>query len=187
MKLDYLETNYYYHIYNRGINSCAIFKNSRNYVHFLNLLSRHLLPHITVLSYCLLINHFHLVIYVNSDHKIVTQKFSNFFNAYAKSFNKEQDRTGSLFEKHFKRIRLQSESYLKNLIIYTHTNPQKHGFIENFKDYRYSSYDKIILENSQLIDYKSVINLFDDIDNFKYVHAYKSLILNKKYSIEQPV
>ncbi len=39
------------------------------------------------------------------DEKIVTQALSNLFNAYAKAFNKQQSRTGSLFEKHFKRIK----------------------------------------------------------------------------------
>jgi hypothetical protein len=57
--------------------------------------------------------------------KEVTQGFL-IFNSYAKSFNKQQDRTGSLFEKHFKRIRLNDESYLKHLILYVHLNPKHH-------------------------------------------------------------
>ena len=55
-------------------------------------------------------NHYHLVIRLNDDGKIVTQAFSNFFNSYAKAFNKENGRTGSLFEKHFKRIKLNDDA-----------------------------------------------------------------------------
>ena len=48
--------------------------------------------------------------------KIVTQAFSNFFNSYAKAFNKENGRTGSLFEKHFKRIKMNDEANEKEII-----------------------------------------------------------------------
>ncbi len=184
MKLEVLEKDSYYHIYNRGINSCNLFKNKENYNFFLTLMSNHLLPHITVLSYCLMINHFHLVIKVVSEEKLVSQKFSNFFNAYAKAFNNEQGRTGSLFEKHFKRIKLHTDDYLKNLILYVHTNPQKHQIMEDFKDYLYSSYKEIIEYQSNLINCNEVIELFDDLDNFKYVHKHKSIIISKKYSME---
>ena len=44
-------------------------------------------------------NHYHLIVRLNDNGKEVTQAFSNFFNSYAKSINKENDRTGSLFEK----------------------------------------------------------------------------------------
>jgi len=63
-------------------------------------------------------NHFHLVIRLNTQEKEVTQAFSNLFNSYAKAFNKQINRTGSLFEKHFKRIKLKDETYLKQLIVY---------------------------------------------------------------------
>lgn len=184
MKLEVLEKDSYYHIYNRGINSCNLFNNKENYNYFLKLMSKHLLPHITIFSYCLMINHFHFVIKVVSEEKLVTQKFSNFFNSYAKAFNNEQGRTGSLFEKHFKRIKLHTEDYLKNLILYVHTNPQKHQIIEDFKNYKYSSYKEIIEYQSNLINCNEVIALFDDLNNFKYVHNHKSIILSEKYSME---
>ena len=104
MKLEILEENCYYHIYNRGINGCEIFKNRDNYAYFLKLFSKYLIPHVSVFFYCLLKNHVHFVIRIDVDEKIVSQGFSNFFNAYAKAFNKAHNRTGSLFEKHFKRI-----------------------------------------------------------------------------------
>lgn len=106
MKLELLENNCYYHIYNRGINSCFIFTNDENKSFFLRQFSKYLLGKVAVLAYCLMDNHFHLVIQLESDTMEVTQAFSNFFNSYAKAFNKQNNRTGSLFEKHFKRIKL---------------------------------------------------------------------------------
>ena len=184
MKLEILEKGRYYHIYNGGINGCDIFKNNDNYDYFLGLFSKYLTSHISVFAYCLVKNHFHFVIRVDEDEAIVTQKFSNFFNAYAKAFNKQQIRTGSLFEKHFKRIKLQSDEYLENLILYVHTNPVKHGLSDNFKDYKFSSYHEIINDTSENIEAKEVINLFHDLENFEYVHQYKNDQLTKKYTLE---
>jgi REP element-mobilizing transposase RayT len=116
MELETLEKDYYYHIYNRGINADIIFANEANKVYFLELYKKYLTEKVSTLAYCLLSNHFHFLIRVEKEPKDVTQAFSNLFNAYAKAFNKQQNRTGSLFEKHFKRIRLDSEEYLKKLI-----------------------------------------------------------------------
>ena len=126
MKLEVLEKGCYYHIYNRGINSQNIFLSDENKIYFLKLLSKYLIKRIDIFAYCLMDNHFHLVLKVNEDEKLVTQAFSNFFNAYAKAFNKQNHRTGSLFEKHFKRIKLSDETYLRQLILYVHLNPKHH-------------------------------------------------------------
>ena len=184
MRLETLERDRYYHIYNRGINGCDIFKNDDNYNYFLKLISKYLTGHINIYAYCLLSNHYHFVIRVDDDEKIVTQKLSNFFNAYAKAFNKQHNRTGSLFEKHFKRIKLQSDNYLLNLILYVHTNPVKHSFSDNFENYRYSSYKEIVNDISKNINSKEVIGLFDDLDNFKYAHKYKNEVLSEKFTFE---
>ena len=125
MKLEKLEKDYYYHIYNKGINGTNIFSNNENKSYFLKQLDKHLKDDLSIYAYCLMDNHFHLVVRIN-DGGLVTQRFSNFFNAYAKAYNKQQNRTGSLFEKHFKRVQLKDDKYLKNLIIYVHLNPMHH-------------------------------------------------------------
>ena len=184
MKLETLEKDYFYHFYNRGINGCDIFDEDKIYNFFLKLFSKYLDNHISLFAYCLMRNHYHFVFKVNEDGKIVTQQLSNLFNAYAKAFNKQQNRSGSLFEKHFKRIRLQSEDYLKNLVLYVHTNPVKHRIISDFRDYKFSSYNEIVNHNSFLINTIEVIELFDDIDNLKYTHQYKNDVLSMKYTFE---
>jgi len=92
------------------------FGNDVNKNFFLKQFSKYLSDKISIFAFCLMDNHYHLVIRLNDDGKIVTQAFSNFFNSYAKAFNKENGRTGSLFEKHFKRIKLNDEEYLKEKV-----------------------------------------------------------------------
>lgn len=125
----------YYHIYNCGNNKENIFIEERNYAYFLILLKKHVLPCSDVLAFCLLKNHFHLLVYLkeNFETKTISQCYSNFFNAYAKAINKTYDRTGSLFKDRFSRIKITDETYLKSLIVYIHTNPTHHQFTDDFR------------------------------------------------------
>lgn len=188
MKLEKLEKDHYYHIYNRGINSGAIFKNDDNKKYFLKLANKYLSNKVSILAYCLMDNHYHMVIQVNEDENLTTQAFSNFLNAYAKAFNKMFNRTGSLFEKHFKRIKIQDNAYLINLIIYIHTNPQHHKLTRDFTTYKFSSYP-ILLSKSEStvflpIKKEEVITLFNDLENLKYVHANKIGIKDFKLDLQ---
>jgi hypothetical protein len=133
-------------------------------------------------------NHFHLVIQVIEDERIVTQAFSNLFNAYAKAFNKMYDRTGSLFEKHFRRIKIKDTNYLRNLIIYVNTNPENHGIINDFRMFTHSSYqDTISITNNLdllLIAKEEVLALFEDSDNFEYLHQQKRNIFINRLDLD---
>jgi hypothetical protein len=128
-------------------------------------------------------NHFHFVIRLNEEEKIITQGFSNFFNSYAKAFNKQNNRTGSLFEKHFKRIKLEDENYLKQLILYVHLNPKKH-FDFDFKNYKFSSYQAFLSDKETKIAREVVLELFDGIDNFVFCHNQKNDFLTEKFTFE---
>ena len=132
-------------------------------------------------------NHFHLILrikdseylpenYKNNETKIY-QPFSNLFNAYAKAFNKQQQRTGSLFQKSPKRILIKDENYLRNLIIYVNINSTHHNILD-YKKYKYSSYNALISNKLTLLKREEVINLFDSVENFKYV------LKSKKINIE---
>ncbi len=89
------------------------------------------------------------------------------FNAYTKAINKKYTRRGSLFQEHLKRKLIKNEEYLQNLIVYVNTNPSKHN-IENFSVYDFSSYKALISRKPTLLNRSSVIELFNDVDNFKY-------------------
>ena len=99
-----------------------------------------------------------------------SNQFSHLFNSYAQAFNKENDRTGSLFEKSFKRKLVESEDYLKRLVFYIHHNPVHHGFSDKIIEYSWSSYPAIVKQHKTKIKQEEVIDWFDDIENFKFYH-----------------
>jgi putative transposase len=183
MKLEVLERDHFYHIYNRGINSENIFISDDNKSYFLKLLSKHLNDKIKVFAYCLMDNHFHFLIKLVDDEKEVTQAFSNFFNSYAKAFNKQNNRTGSLFEKHFKRIKIQDEIYLRNIIQYIHLNPKHHLNID-YKTYKFSSFQSIICTNQTKLARSEVLSYFDNVDNFIFCHNFRNDFLSENFTFE---
>ncbi|MBE7535376.1 MAG: hypothetical protein HS124_06570 [Anaerolineales bacterium] len=102
--------------------------------------------------------------------KDVSQYFSNFFNAYARGVNIATQRTGALFERPFKRIPVDSESYLMRLIVYIHQNPQKHKFVTDFRDWNYSSYHDMISNNPTRLQREKVLQLFGSREDFIRIH-----------------
>jgi putative transposase len=143
-----LQPGRYYHIYNRSNNRENLFIEERNYHHFLKLYARYVAPVADTYAYCLLKNHFHVLVRIKAvaeqgqPGKMLnpSQQFGNLFNAYNKAINKAYRRTGSLFEHPFERIEVTSERYLLRLVTYIHHNPQKHGLIADFRSWPYSSY-----------------------------------------------
>ncbi len=171
--MEIVEENNFYHIYNRGNNKQDIFLEEDNYFYFLKLLKKHISPIARIYCYCLLKNHFHLVVEIKVGIEKPSQKFSNLFNAYTKAFNKKYDRVGSLFQRPFKRIRIKEETYLRSLIVYIHLNPENHKLSEDFRTYPYSSYKAIMSSKETSIERNEVVAIFEDIDNFVYVHDLK--------------
>ncbi|MBC3758420.1 oxygen-dependent coproporphyrinogen oxidase [Hyunsoonleella sp. SJ7] len=171
MALETLEKDHYYHIFNRGINSQTIFLTEDNMSYFLRLMDKHLSQKVKVVAYCLMNNHFHLVAKIVRNEREVTQALSNLFNAYAKAFNKQQGRTGALFERPYKRIRIDDEDYLKNLIVYIHKNPENHGIVKNFENYRFTSFHDFANQGFPASSEQNyILDLFENIENFKFVH-----------------
>ena len=176
------ETDKYYHIYNRGNNREKIFIEEENYNYFLNLITKYLLPILDVYSFCLLPNHFHLIIkmketkFLPQDIKL-HQSFSNLFNAYTKAINKKYNRRGSLFQEHLKRIEIKNTKYLQSLIVYVNTNSIHHE-IADYKNYPFSSFKALISDKNTHLKRNQVIKLFDSVENFKY------MLENKKMNLE---
>ena len=174
-----LAYNTYYHIFNRGNNRENIFKQEENYRYFLNLYSKHIFPVADTFAYCLLPNHFHLLIRTKTPEEIEqtlkelealklssrvlspSQQFSNLFNAYTKAINKRFQRTGTLFEHPFGRIPVESDAYFIQLIAYIHQNPQRHGLIDDFRDWPYSSYQTLLSPHPTRLNRNRVINWFE--------------------------
>jgi putative transposase len=99
-----------------------------------------------------------------------SQYFSNFFNAYTRGVNNATGRSGALFERPFERIPVTSERYLMRLIMYVHQNPQKHKFVEDFRDWDYSSYHELIADVPTRLQRDKMLELFGSRQDFIRIH-----------------
>lgn len=168
-----LEPEKYYHIYNRGINSCNLFNNEHDYEYFEKLIVRYLSSISDIYAYAIMSNHFHFVIKFHFEiAKPPHQYFSNLFNAYTKAFNIWNKRHGSLFERPFRRKLLNDEFYLKNAIHYVNYNPAKHGLVKDITKYKYASFSRLAsTERSNiLVDYNEIYEIFGGKDEFFEYH-----------------
>jgi REP element-mobilizing transposase RayT len=187
----------YYHIYNKGVNGINLFYNSDNYLYFLRLYEKYIDPVTDTYAWCLLGNHFHLLVRIKEAEEVVggedltgfgnlsglegaekeeryslwvSKRFSNLFNAYAKALNKQQGRQGTLFERPFRRKRVSSEDYFRQLVVYIHSNPVRHGFTDNYKDYPWSSYGSLVSTKTTKLQRDEVLGWFDGQGNFVNTH-----------------
>ena len=171
-----LQPGHYYHVYNRGNNRETVFIEERNYRYFLTLYAKHVHPIADTFAYCLMPNHFHLLLRIKdidelarnkSDFseksdllRLPTRAFAALFTAYAKAINKAYNRTGRLFQEHFGRVEVDSESYFTNLIFYIHFNPQKHGFVSDFCEWSWSSFSALLADRPTHLSRTHVLDWF---------------------------
>lgn len=179
----------FYHIYNRGNNGETIFRTDENYRYFLQLFARHIEPVAATCVFCLLSNHFHFLNYVRTDEEQRNWQveqgcqlseswqplpphmaFKNLFIAYSMAFNLRYERTGSLFEKPFHRIHVDSDRYFTALTRYIHRNPQKHGLIADFRDWPWSSYSAFLSEGKTRVRRDDVLAWFGGREDFVALH-----------------
>ncbi len=102
--------------------------------------------------------------------KLISRQFSNFFNAYAKAFNKQQDRVGRLFRSSVKRKLITSKSQLINTARYIHFNPAQHGFVTDLRAWEYSSYHQFLTGKFTNINGMEVIKWSGGIEKFIDFH-----------------
>ncbi|OGL30932.1 hypothetical protein A3F37_00630 [Candidatus Saccharibacteria bacterium RIFCSPHIGHO2_12_FULL_41_12] len=151
-----------YHIYNRGVDKKIIFLDERDYAVFLSLLKYtiiqkddqfdnslvseaqrynfrrlNLAESVDLLAYCLMPNHFHLLVYQHSEDGI-TKMMRSVATAYSMYFNKRYKRSGALFQGRYKASRIHSDSYWQHISRYIHLNPLDVG--DNYKSYPYGSF-----------------------------------------------
>src|SRR5258706_1150092 len=102
--------------------------------------------------------------------RFISNQFSNFFNAYAKTINKTYVRTGRLFQHPFGRVPVTSDRQFWNLIAYIHQNPQKHRFVDDFRDWKFSSYGVILSEVSTVVKRAEVLKWFGTRADYLALH-----------------
>lgn len=172
----------YFHIYNRGVNGESIFKEQRNYAYFLQQYTHYCSDVLETLAYALLKNHFHLLVYVKENIEVpkykgsgtirlnASRQLSHFFNSYAQSVNKANKRTGPLFESPFERKPVNNNTYLTAMIYYCHYNPQLHRFVDDFKEWPFTSYHAILNNNSTIVSSNKVLEWFGGKNSFEKSH-----------------
>ncbi|RYY34185.1 MAG: hypothetical protein EOP46_14265 [Sphingobacteriaceae bacterium] len=203
-KLEHYYTKFeegkFYHIYNRTIDKQPMFRNDGNFEFFLKKYNEYLSPVSSTYAYCLLGNHFHFLIQVKDVqeisanlkvtfgektlHDIVSHRFRKFFQSYALAFNKQHDRIGTLFQTPFKRVLIDNDNYFTKLVYYIHANPQNHKLIDDFREWKWSSYERIMIDKPSALKKKEVIDWFGNKALYKHYHSIYYEELNDQFVIE---
>lgn len=188
-----------YHLYNHANGRENVFERPENYTYFLRKYAEKLSALVDTLAYCLMPNHFHLLVRVREEadllsflekkkqtgpkvflpkdiagadllHFIVQRQFHNFLGGYAKAFNKYSDRAGSLLRQNTRRKIVGEHSYLMNAIRYLHLNPVYHQFTDSPEDWPHSSYHAFLTEQPTRIPRDEILSWFDGRENFIRFH-----------------
>ncbi len=148
-----------YHIIVRGNNKQDIFINPEDYTFFLKILEQACKKFkITIYTYCLMSNYYHLHIETKEANLV---KFMHWLNTeYVININFKYKRTGHLFEGRYKSILVDKDTYCLSLNRYIHLNPVNAGLVKYPGDYLWSSYSSY-LRGHPLIQGLNINFLFD--------------------------
>ena len=158
----------FYHLFNRGVNRGKIFHSDANYAYCLRLMRKYAARYqITLCSYCLMPNHFHLLVCQKSNDSI--SRFINAtFNAYVQALNKQINRSGPLFEGRFRYLHVDRNEYLIHLCRYIHLNPVTAGLVVHPEDWPFSDYREAVADNVYMFTENNILSSsFDNPKEYK--------------------
>jgi hypothetical protein len=114
-----------------------------------------------------------------------SKQLGHFFNSYAQSINKAHNRTGPLFESPFERKLIDDESYIMAMIYYCHRNAVHHGFVNDLREWEFSSYHSILANDSSIVTAAEIIKRFGSIAHFEESHKASMVQTDlEKYGVE---
>lgn len=183
--------NGYYHIYNRGVDKRTIFQDKQDYGVFLNYLKYYLSPIpkltplrkisvnnkiyqiseykcknysqvITLLAYCLMPNHFHLLI-KQSDPRSIESFMKSIGTRYIMYFNKRHQRSGRLFQGVYQAVSVDNTAQLIHLSRYIHLNPHPKSLFKQPSSYP----DYLRLKNTSWVQPEKILNHFKNISSYQ--------------------
>jgi REP element-mobilizing transposase RayT len=162
----------YYHLYSRGVNKQLIFSDDEDKTVFLGILKRYLssaqtkrkkhtayrsfADDIELLAFCLMDNHFHLLIYQHSDPTALRDFMRRVMTTYSMYYNHRHERRGPLFQSNYLASRIDSDAYLQHISCYIHKNPS------GWRAYRYSSLQYYLGEKHA--DWVKPARILEDFD-----------------------
>jgi len=178
----------YYHFYNRGNNRQAVFFEAANYLYFLRGMKKYISPAASIIAYCLMPTHYHILIRVRALQaqqisevsktseisrasevsRQVSRAMQKFLISYTKAINKRFERVGALFQGQFQAKPVQNYPHLLNLCVYIHANPVKDGLVSAPEDWIYSNYLEWLDErNGTLVDREFIREHFNSPDEYR--------------------
>jgi putative transposase len=179
-----LRENSYYHVYNRGVDNRNIFQDREDYETFLyylyiytaspgtvqqkypklppRLTAKNLFGETYLIAYCLLPNHFHLLLKQKSS-GAMPRLLKQVINGYVTYFNKKYKKSGAIFQGRYKSMRIESEYLLVQMVRFVHLNPSIAGLTKNLNEYYWSSY-----VNKELT--QGIINRFKNVEEWEKFH-----------------
>ena len=133
------------------------------------------MPFCDILNYCLMPNHFHFLIYITEktlqtkiigkqEKNILSEGFKNLLSSYAQAINKQNNKTGSLFQQNTKAkcVSNGSSNYASACFHYIHQNPWKAGLVDKMGNWKFSSFvDFGGLRNGTLCNKQLAFQLLD--------------------------
>ncbi|MCX6728149.1 MAG: transposase [Candidatus Saccharibacteria bacterium] len=181
----------YYHVYARGSNKHHIFGDESDYLYFLSLFTRYLSKEksdpqsidnyqklydsIEVLAYCLMQNHFHLLLY-QIEEGGMSKLMHGIMTSYSRYFNHKYSRSGPLFESRYKASMITSDEYLLHISRYIHLNP------DEWIDYPHSSVRAYLYNDMpDWMNKKRIAELYGSAVNY---HRFLEDYQNKDEKIE---
>ncbi|WP_162262089.1 transposase [Bathymodiolus septemdierum thioautotrophic gill symbiont] len=190
----------YYHVFNRGVERRDIFIDSEDLQFFFNGLlifnkvdtspfTQSPEKFVDIVAYCLLPNHFHLLLRQVSDEGI-SRFMQKLCTSYAKFFNKKYKRNGSLFQGRFKANHLNGEYALPTLASYVNLNYKHHKIDRQTRMVKSSIFEYLDMEMGRRIcsenEINNILNEVGGLEEYKKyaTNASISFADNKNINLE---
>ena len=180
--------NNIYHIYNRSINQEILFNEEKEYSRFLEMTRKHLSHTCEILGWCLMPNHFHLLIYTNDisielkkvgglQLQMIQNGIKNLLSGYSKSYNFQHKRKGNLFQQKTKYKEVLTDGL--QVLHYIHQNPWKAGIVTKIEDWVFSSFNDFTgFRNGTLCNLQLAIQLLGIQQQSFYKESYGSVSMD---------
>ncbi len=161
-----------YHVISRGNNKQAIFRHRKDYASFLDYLLKvkQQLP-FKLHAYCLMPNHFHLLVEVGViPLSIIMQRLLTGYTLY---FNTKYKKGGHLFQGRYKAIVCEKESYLLELTRYIHLNPVRAQLVSDPYDWEWSGHQGYLKKSKNILLIEDMVlgSFSEDMDKARQLYA----------------
>ena len=180
----------FYHITARGIDRRSIFLDDSDRIFFLETISLIVDRYsCKVHSYCLMNNHYHLL--VETPKGNLSKLMMQLNSIYAQYFNIKNKRIGPLFQGRFRSILIERDRYLLELSRYIILNPVRAGIVKKPGEWRWSNYLSIIGETKKpgFLTTDWTLSQFSK-EKKKAIESYKNFVnsgINSKFPKEELV